>query len=146
MSQELIQPYLFFSGRCEEAIAFYKQALGAEVEMLMRFKDSPDPLPADQMPPGHEDKVMHASLRLGSSPMRANTVMMSDGCGEERAFDGFMLSHSVSSEAEADRVFNALAEGGKITAPLGKTFWSPRFGMLTDRCAENMSVPVCAAE
>ena len=124
-----IQPYLFFDGRCEEAIEFYRQALGANVEILMRFKDSPEPPPPGVVPPGSENKVMHVSLRIG-----ATTVMASDGCGSgPPSFKGFSLSLTVPSEAEADRFFAALADGGKVQMPLGKTFWSPRFGMLTDR-------------
>ena len=124
----LVQPYLFFGGRCDEAIAFYRTALGAEVEMIMKFKDSPEPPPPGVLPPGFENKVMHASFRVGGS-----TVMASDGCGQESTFGGFSLSLAVATEAEADRAFNALAQGGQITMPLAKTFWSPRFGMVTDR-------------
>jgi PhnB protein len=124
-----IQPYLFFDGRCEEAIDFYRTALGAEVEILMRFKDSPEPPPPGAVAPGSENKVMHATLRIGAA-----TVMVSDGCASgSPSFKGFSLSLTVPSEAEADRRFAALADGGKVQMPLGKTFWSPRFGMLTDR-------------
>lgn len=129
MNLPLIQPYLFFNGRCEEAVEFYKNALGARVEMLMRFRESPEAPPPGTTPPGWDDKVMHASFHIGGS-----LVMASDGCGPESAsFSGFSLSLAVASEAEADRAFAALAEGGQVTMPLGKTFWSPRFGMLTDR-------------
>jgi PhnB protein len=125
----IIQPYLWnFGGRCEEAIAFYRAALGAEVEMLLRGKDSPEPPPEGARHPGWEEKIMHASLRIGEC-----VVMMSDGCGAASNFDGFSLSITVASEAEADRIFAALSEGGEVTMPLGKTFWSPRFGMLKDR-------------
>jgi PhnB protein len=124
-----VQPYLFFDGRCEEAIEFYRKALGAEVVMLMRFRDSPDPPPPGMIPPGSEDKVMHASLRIGETE-----VMASDGrCMGKPAFQGVSLSLSVSSEAEADRLFNLLAEGGQVQMPIGKTFFSPRFGMVADR-------------
>mgnify|MGYP001205154461 CR=1 FL=1 len=126
-----VQPYLFFEGRAEEAIAFYREALGAEVMMLMRFKEAPEqPDSADcGPPPGTADKVMHASLRIG-----ATTVMMSDGlCSGEARFQGFSLALPVADEAEADRVFNALAKGGQVQAPLAKTFFSPRFGMVADR-------------
>ncbi|HWO41999.1 MAG TPA: VOC family protein [Candidatus Eisenbacteria bacterium] len=124
-----VQVYLLFAGRCEEAVEFYKQAIGAEVMMLMRFKESPDQPPPGMLPPGSEDKIMHACLRIGDT-----IVMASDGqCGGAPTFQGFSLSVSVASEREADRVFGALAEGGQIQMPLGKTFWSPRFGMLTDR-------------
>jgi PhnB protein len=124
-----VQPYLFFAGRCEEAVEFYKKALGAQVEMLMRFKDSPEPPPPGVVPPGSDDKIMHVSLRVGDS-----IVMASDGrCEGAPSFQGFSLSLTVANEAEADRKFAALAEGGQVKMPLGKTFWSPRFGMLSDR-------------
>jgi PhnB protein len=125
----VMEPYLFFNGRCEEAIEFYRKALGAEVEMLMRFKDSPEPPQPGLHPPGSENKVMHASLRIGE-----NTVMASDGrCTGQLNFDGFALSLRVKTEAEADRLFAALADGGRVQMPLAKTFFSPRFGMVTDR-------------
>lgn len=125
----IIQPYLFFNGRCDEAVAFYRQALGAEVEMLMRFKESPEPPPPGTWPPGFEEKVMHCSLRVGGT-----VFMLSDGCSAEPAhFQGFSLSLTVAEEAEADRAFSALAVGGNVTMPLARTFWSPRFGMLEDR-------------
>ncbi len=124
-----VQPYLFFDGRCEEAIAFYRKALGAEVTMMMRFKDSPEPAQPGMVPPGSENKVMHSSFRIGET-----TVMASDGhCAGKPRFDGFSLSLTVGSDAEADRVFAALAEGGQVRMPLGKTFFSSRFGMLADR-------------
>ena len=125
----LVQPYLFFDGRCEEAVTFYRDALGAKVEMVMHYKDCPDTPPPGMVPPGSENKVMHASFRIGET-----TVMASDGhCQGHPSFQGFSLSITVPDEAEADRKFNALAEGGKVTMPLGKTFFSPRFGMVTDR-------------
>jgi PhnB protein len=124
-----IQPYLFFDGRCEEAISFYRSALGAEVTMLMRFKDSPEPHENSIVPPGSEDKVMHASLRIGDT-----TVLASDGqCVGQPNFQGFSLSLTVTDEAEANRLFAALADGGQVRMPLTKTFFSPRFGMLADR-------------
>ncbi len=121
-----LQPYLFFGGRCEEAIAFYRQALGADVEMMMRFNQSPDPVPAGMLPPGFEDKIMHSSLRIAG-----NVIMMSDGCGPTST-GGFSLALNFPTEAEVDPVFNALAEGGRVEMPLGKTFWSARFGSVTD--------------
>jgi PhnB protein len=121
-----VQPYLFFDGRAEEAIEFYKKALGAEVTMLMRFKESPDP---GMAPPNAGDKVMHSSLRIGDT-----VVMASDGeCKGKANFQGFSLSLSVASEAEAERAFKALSDGGKVEMPLTKTFFSPKFGMLADR-------------
>lgn len=120
-----VQPYLFFDGRCDEALEFYKKALGAEVEMLVRFGESPE-TPTIEVA---ADKVMHCSFRVGDTVIHA-----SDGnCGNATKFDGFSLSITVASEAEADKVFNALAEGGQVHMPLDKTFFSPRFGMLMDR-------------
>ena len=125
----VVEPYLFFEGRCEEAIEFYRRALGAEVNMLMRFKDSPEPPQPGFVPPGSENKVMHASLLIGQ-----NTVMASDGrCTGKPNFAGFSLSLRVSTEAEAERLFTALADGGSVQMPLAKTFYSPRFGMVADR-------------
>jgi PhnB protein len=121
-----IQPYLFFDGRCQEAIEFYRRAVGAEVTALMRYKESPDP---GMIQPGSEDKVMHASFRVGET-----TVLASDGrCGGQPSFQGFALSLTVSKESEAERLFGALVEGGQVTMPFTKTFFSPRFGMITDR-------------
>lgn len=126
----IVQPYLWnFGGRAEEAIEFYRTALDAKVEMLLRGKDSPEPPPEGQRQPGWEEKIMHASIRIGEC-----VVMLSDGCGTvEPGFDGFSLSITVATEAEANRIFTALSEGGEITMPLMKTFWSPCFGMLKDR-------------
>lgn len=122
-----VQPYLFFAGRCEEAIDFYKSTLGAKVEMLMRMKDSPEPHPP--CPPGSENNVMHASFRVGDTP-----VMASDGMAEGNPeFKGFSLSLDAASETEADRLFAALGKGGQVQMPLAKTFFSPRFGMVADR-------------
>ena len=123
-----IEPYLFFNGRCGEAIEFYKKALGAEVLMLMRYKESPEPPPPGMVPPGWENKIMHTSMRIGNT-----TVMASDGYSEGLNFQGFSLSISVATEKEARRVFAALSDGGRARMPLGKTFWSPCFGMVADR-------------
>lgn len=126
--KSVIEPYLFFRGRCEEAVKFYQKALGAEVQMMMRFKESPEPPPPGMMPPNWGDKIMHSSLKIGS-----NIVMASDGCGEGGKIEGFSLSISVPTEAEAKQIFTALSEGGKVEMPLTKTFWSPCFGMLEDQ-------------
>jgi PhnB protein len=124
-----LQPYLFFDGRCEEAIEYYKKALGAKVEMLMRFKDSPEPADPGMCPAGSENKIMHASLKIGDT-----SVMASDGqCNGKPSFQGFSLSLTVGDEGEAERLFKALADGGQVQMPLTKTFFSPRFGMLADR-------------
>jgi len=128
MKTPIVQPYLMFGGRCEEALNFYRTALGAKVDMMMRFSESPMPVPADKIPPGFQNKVVHSSFHIGET-----TIMASDGCEPNNPFKGFSLALSVATEADADRAFNALAEGGKVNMPLGKTFWSPRYGMLTDR-------------
>jgi PhnB protein len=132
-----VQPYLFFDGRCEEAVEFYRSALGAEVEMLMRFKDSPEP---EHTPQGAADKVMHTSFRIGES-----TIMASDGrCQGQPSFQGFSLSLPVADEAEAERLFTALADGGQVQMPLAKTFFSPRFGMVADRFGVSWMVLVAS--
>jgi PhnB protein len=124
-----VEPYLFFNGRCEEAIQFYKKALGAEVLMQMRFSESPEPPSEDCLPPGSENKVMHACLRIGDT-----NVMASDGMAKgEPNFDGFSLSLTARDEAEAERLFAALGDGGEVQQPLTKTFFAPHFGMVTDR-------------
>ena len=124
-----VQPYLFFDGRCEEAVEFYRKALGAEVTMVMRYKDSPEPPAPGMIPPGAETKVMHASLRFGDT-----TVLVSDGhCGGDPSFQGFSLSLTVANDAEAKRLFAALADGGQVQMPLAKTFYASIFGMVADR-------------
>jgi PhnB protein len=124
-----VQSYLFFDGRCEEAIDFYRGALDAEVTMLLRFKDNPEPAQPGMVPPGAEEKVMHAALRIGET-----IVMASDGrCQGKPNFQGVALSLTVATEAEAERRFAALADGGQVVMPLAKTFFSPRFGMVNDR-------------
>jgi PhnB protein len=124
-----VQSYLFFDGRCEEALEFYKKTLGAQVDMLMRFKDSPEPQPPGMCPPGSENKIMHTSFRIGDT-----AVMASDGRAQGKPkFEGFALSLTAKDEAEAERLFAALADGGQVQMPLTKTFFSPRFGMVADR-------------
>ena len=122
-----VQPYLFFGGRCEEAIEFYRKAVGAEVDRLVRYKEAPERQPG--FPDCFEDKVMHASLRIGETMMLA-----SDGsCEGPQTFEGFSLSLTVPDEAEAERAFAALSDGGLVTMHLEKTFWAPKFGMLQDK-------------
>ncbi|MGO8701808.1 MAG: VOC family protein [Limisphaerales bacterium] len=122
-----VQTHLNFEGRCEEAMEFYRRALGAEVDFQMRFKESPQT--GTCAPPGSDNKILHVSFRIGEM-----TLMASDGrCTGRPAFQGFSLALSVASEAEADQIFNALAEGGQVQMPLAKTFFSPRFGMVADR-------------
>jgi PhnB protein len=121
-----IQPYLFFNGRTEEAIDLYRRALDAKVEMLMRFRENPDP---SHNPPGSDDKVMHACVRIGDS-----AVMVSDGMADGKpSFQGFSLTYNAKDEADAKRRFSALAEGGHVDMPLGETFFAKSFGMLHDR-------------
>jgi PhnB protein len=130
-----VQSYLFFDGRCEEALEFYKKAIGAQVDMLMRFKESPDKA---MIAPGSENKVMHAQFKIGDT-----RVLASDGrCQGQPKFDGFALTISTTTEAEAEKVFAALGDGGKVTMPLTKTFFAPRFGMLADRFGVNWMVLV----
>ena len=123
-----ITPYLMFGGRCEEALAFYRDALGAEVEMLMRYDESPEPAPPGMLQKGFEKKVMHASFRV-----RGVQLMCSDGCDDKSKFDGLRLALSVPTETDARRAFDALAAGGTVQMPLCQTFWSPCYGMVTDR-------------
>jgi PhnB protein len=121
-----VQSYLFFNGRCEEAIEFYKKALGAKVEMMMRFKEAPGD---HQCAPGTENNIMHSCLRIGDT-----AVMASDGMTQGKPeFKGFSLTLNAKDEAEADRLFGALADGGQVQMPLGKTFFSPRFGAVADK-------------
>ena len=123
-----VQPYLFFEGRCDEALEFYRRTLGAEVTMLMRFKDNPEPQPG-MTSPGSENKVMHASFRVGDS-----TIMASDGrCTGQSKFQGITLSLLPSTVAEAEKLFAALGDGGQVQMPLTKTFFSPSFGVVADR-------------
>ena len=135
-----LQQYLFFDGRCEEAIEFYKKAIGVKVEMLMRHKDSPEPPQPGCLAPGSENKVMHACIRIGDT-----AVMASDGrCEGKPNFQGFSLSLTVETEAEADRLFAALGAGGQVQMPMAKTFYSPRFGMVADRFGVSWMVMVMA--
>ncbi len=135
-----IEPYLFFGGRCDEALEFYREAVGAEILMVKRFSENPQPMPPGAIPPDWDGKVMHASIRIGSS-----VVMASDGCGPATGFSGFSLSLSVATEAEVDRLHAALAQGGKVTMPPTQTFWSPRFGMLEDKFGVGWMITVAIA-
>lgn len=128
----LIQSYLFFNGRCEEAIEFYRKALGAEVKMMMRFKENPEPMTEGCGPDGGAipgENIMHASFRIGETE-----VMASDGMGNGKPeFKGFSLSLTAASDAEAQRLFKALSDGGKVEMPMMKTFYASSFGMVEDR-------------
>ena len=130
-----VQPYLFFNGRCEEALDFYRGAVGAEVEMLSRFKNAPEP---GMTQTGMENKVMHVSFRIGET-----LLMASDGrCDGKLRFEGFSLSVVVPDEKKAESIFKALSAGGKITMPLEKTFWAPKFGMVEDKFGVGWMVSV----
>lgn len=134
-----VQPYLFFDGRCEEALDFYRKTLDAEVTTLMRFQDSPEPA---QCPPGSGNKVMHAHLRIGNTDF-----MASDGrCTGKPNFQGFALSLTVLNEGEAEKRFTALADGGQVEMPLAATFFSPSFGMITDRFGVTWMIVVNPAQ
>jgi PhnB protein len=124
-----VQPYVFFNGRAAEAAEFYRKAVGAEVQMMVRFRDNPDPQMKANIAPGTEDKVMHMQLRIGET-----AILCSDGrCTGKTQFEGFALSLTVPDEAAADKMFQGLVDGGQVQMPLTKTFFSPRFGMLSDR-------------
>jgi PhnB protein len=134
-SNILVQPYLFFGGRCEEALEFYRTAIGAKIERLVRFKESPEP---QGLPDCFDDKIMHASVRIGKT-----TLMVSDGqCEGDQNFDGFSLSITVPDVVQAENIFAALAQNGLVVTPLEKTFWAPRFGMLQDRFGVSWMVSV----
>lgn len=128
LQKSSVNTYLFFAGNCEEALNFYQKHLAAQITMMMRFKESPDPLPEEMMQPGLEEKIMHAEFTVGGM-----TLMASDGRAENSRLDGFNLALTLSTADDAQRVFNALADGGKIDMPLAPTFWSPLFGQVTDR-------------
>jgi PhnB protein len=141
-----VQPYLFFEGRCEEALQFYGKVLGIKVDMLMRYKEAPEPAESAEssaagdcaLPPGSEEKVMHASFKLGDT-----TVMCSDGrCSGQPRFEGFSLSLNPTDDAHAKTLFDALAEGGSIQMPLTKTFFASSFGMVADRFGVSWMVVV----
>lgn len=140
MSKTSLLPYLFFSGRCEEALEFYARTLDARVEFMMKFCESPAPMPEGMLQPGFEDKVMHATVSIGGTQ-----IMVSDGCDDRSHFEGFRLVLSVATEGEAKQRFDALAEGGAVDMPLTATFWSPCYGMVTDRFRVGWMVMVPAA-
>lgn len=124
-----VQSYLFLDGRCEEALGLYRRALDAEVTMMMRNRESPDPHPPGMLPPGSEDKIMHAEFRVGDT-----VIMASDGlCSGKAQFTGFSLAITVADDATAKQRFDALAEGGAVQMPLGPTFFATSFGMVQDR-------------
>lgn len=129
MQKVEVNNYLFFSGRCDQALKFYQQHLSADIKFLIRFNESPDPLPEGMLQDGFENKVMHAEFSIGNVK-----VMASDGCNDVEKFSGFRIALNVSDEGEARRIFAALAsDGGKVDMPLMKTFWSPLYGQVTDQ-------------
>lgn len=137
-----IQPYLFFNGRCDEAIEFYGKTLGAKTTMLIRYRESPEPPSENMLPSGFEDKVMHANLQIGDA-----TLLVSDGNRDGGPqFQGFSLSLVLPDEATVRSTFAALAEGGQVLMPPAKTFWSPCFGMLSDRFGVNWMIWVAAQD
>ena len=124
-----VQPYLFLDGRCEEALEFYKKTLGAEVQAMMRFKENPEPSAPRMTPPGSENKIMHASIKIGDT-----TLFASDGrCMGKPNFQGFALSLTAKDKADAERLFKSLGDGGQVQMPMSKTFFSEAFGMVADR-------------
>ncbi len=132
-----VYPYLYFAGRCEEALAFYKEVMSAQIDSVFLFKDSPEPIPTGLLQDGFEKKVMHCSFHIGKT-----TLLASDGCNDSTVISGFSLNYTVSTEAEARRVFDLLAHGGQIRMPMDKTFWSPCYGMVTDRFGVSWMVMV----
>jgi PhnB protein len=129
MQKVEVNNYLFFSGRCDEALAFYQQHLSADIKFLIRFNETPEPMPEGVLQPGFENKVMHAEFSIGNV-----RVMASDGCNDVEKFSGFRIALTVPGEDEAQRIFAALASnGGKVDMPLTKTFWSPLYGQVTDQ-------------
>lgn len=128
MTNCYVQPYLFFSGHCEEALNFYHTAVGAKIGMIMRFNESPAPLPPGILQAGFENKIMHSEFKIGES-----TILASDGCDDKTKHSGFSLAIVARNESEAKRTFDGLSKGGSIQMPLSKTFWSPSYGMLTDK-------------
>lgn len=132
-----VEPYLLFGGRCEEALEFYERVLGAKVLMKLRFRENPELMPAGMLPEGFEEKIMHAAFTIGKM-----MVMVSDGCEAEPKLGGFRLALSLPDVGAVDAVFDALAEGGRVDMALGKTFWSERYGTVTDRFGVSWMVMV----
>ncbi|QDU59324.1 hypothetical protein Pan216_01520 [Planctomycetes bacterium Pan216] len=142
MRGSVVNPYLFFGGRCEEALKFYKKTIGAQVGMVLRFSESPDQAPECMLQSGFENKIMHSDFRVGET-----LVLASDGCDDKSAnFDGFRLALTIGSPEDATRCFNALADGGTIDMPIGPTFFSPCYGMLTDKFGVGWMVMVPGEE
>jgi PhnB protein len=141
MKKVEVNTYLFFSGRCDEALAFYQQHLSAETTFLIRFNETPDPMPEGVLQPGFEHKVMHAEFSVGNA-----RIMASDGCNDAEKFSGFRIALNVPTADEAHRIFNALASGGTVDMPLTKTFWSPLYGQVTDQFGVGWMIMLPAEE
>jgi PhnB protein len=123
-----VQPYLSFEGRAQEAIDFYKSAIGAKVDMIMHFKDAPPDVQA-QMSPESKDKIMHSAFHVGDTQ-----IMATDGnCSGKTGFSGISLTLNASDNAEAEKLFAALGNGGQVTMPMSETFFADRFGMVADK-------------
>jgi PhnB protein len=137
-----VQNYLNFDGRCEEALEFYRKALGAEVTALMRFKDNPEQSAECPTPPGTENKVMHSSFKVGGTEIMASDCH----CTGKPGFQGFSLTLSVPTEADADKYFAALSDGGQVQMPLSRTFFSPKFGVVTDPLGVSWTVITCVPQ
>lgn len=121
-----INPYLVFNGQCEAAFKFYEKLLGGKITGIMTHANSPM---ANQVPPEWRDKVMHAHMTVGNS-----VLMGSDAPPQHfQKPQGFSVSIGVKTVEEGERIFKALSENGAVQMPFQKTFWSPGFGMLTDR-------------
>jgi len=121
-----VQPYLFFDGRCDEALDFYKKTLGAKVDMLMRFKEAPD---QSMVTPESREKVMHCALHVGD-----NQILASDGrCMGKPNFQGFALAITAKDDVEAERLFGALGDGGQVQMPMSETFFASKFGIVADK-------------
>lgn len=137
----MVRTYLFFGGRCEEALEFYKSRLVAKVGCMMRFDQSPEPMPEGMLEPGFESKVMHAEFKIGDVSMYA-----SDGCRSGEVVGGFSLTLTVGATEDAEQLFAALADGGRVDMPLSETFWSPLYGQVTDRFGISWMVMVAGPE
>lgn len=138
LQRATVQPYIFFGGRCEEALQYYQNTLDAKVVTVMRYHESPEPVPDGRLAPGFENKIMHSEIKIGTM-----SIMGSDGCSEADAnFSGFRLVLAVPNVEAAELAFHALSHGGQVDMPLMETFWSPRFGMLTDKIGVGWMVMV----
>jgi PhnB protein len=140
MTATTITPYLFYSGKCEEALSYYQKSLGAKIEMVMRFNESPNPTPPGALQEGFENKIMHATFTIAGA-----TIMASDGDSDKPKFDGFRLALTVPTDAEAHRLFDGLAAGGQVQVTLRQTFFSSCYGMVTDKFGVGWIVMVTQA-